>query len=286
MTTPFQRTISSSVNCNGIGLHSGVNVKMVLLPAPIDNGITFIRSDIGAEKGTIKASYKNVIDANLGTTIANEFGSKVATIEHLMAAIWGCEIDNLIIEISTAEVPIMDGSSEPFIFLIECAGVIAQDKPRKIFEVLKKVSVTDKDKFVSVEPAKEFSVNLKIDFNHSQIKKHDFDFNSNHISFKNDLSRARTFGFEHEIETLHKMGLAKGGSLDNAIVVGKDGVINKNGLRYEDEFVKHKTLDFIGDIYLAEGYISGHFTAFKSGHAINNKMLHALFNDKLAWKLV
>jgi UDP-3-O-[3-hydroxymyristoyl] N-acetylglucosamine deacetylase len=286
MIASLQRTINSSVNCNGIGLHSGVDVKMTLSPAPVDTGIVFIRSDIGAKKGTIKANYKNVVDANLGTTIANEFGAKVATIEHLMAAIWGCEIDNLIIEINAAEVPIMDGSSEPFIFLIECAGVVSQDRPRKIFEILKKVSVTDRDKFVSIEPAKEFSVDLKIDFNHSQIKKQNFDFHSNHISFKNDLSRARTFGFEHEIEALHKMGLAKGGSLDNAIVVGKDGIVNKNGLRYEDEFVKHKTLDFIGDIYLAGGHILGRFTAFKSGHAINNKMLHALFSDESAWRLI
>ena len=286
MIATFQRTINSNVNCNGIGLHSGVDVKMTLLPAPTDTGIVFIRSDIGREKGTIRANYKNVVDANLGTTIANEFGSKVGTIEHLMAAIWGCEIDNLFIEINAAEVPIMDGSSEPFIFLIECAGVVSQEKPRKIFEVLKKVSVTDKDKIVSVEPAKEFSVDLKIDFNHIQIKKQDFDFHSDHTSFKNDLSRARTFGFEHEIESLHKMGLAKGGSLDNAIVVGTDVILNKNGLRYEDEFVKHKTLDFIGDIYLAEGYILGRFTAFKSGHAINNKMLHALFSDESAWRLI
>jgi UDP-3-O-[3-hydroxymyristoyl] N-acetylglucosamine deacetylase len=140
MTIPLQRTISSKVNCNGIGLHSGVDVKMSLLPAPIDSGIVFIRTDIDVQKGTIRADYKNVIDANLGTTNANEYGSKIGTIEHLMAAIWGCEIDNLIIEIDAAEIPIMDGSSEPFIFLIECAGVTFQDKPKKFIEILKKTT--------------------------------------------------------------------------------------------------------------------------------------------------
>lgn len=281
-----QRTINSPISCNGIGLHSGVNVKMRLLPADVDSGIVFRRSDFGSANGVVAANYKNVTTTNLGTTIANEYGAKVSTIEHLMAAIWGCGIDNLIIEIDNMEVPIMDGSSEPFVFLIECAGINIQDKPRRVIEIIKTVTVSDKDKIITVEPAKEFSVDLKIDFNHSQITKLNYDFKSAFSSFKNDLCRARTFGFEKEIAMLHSMGLAKGGSLDNAIVVGENGILNKEGLRYDDEFVRHKTLDFIGDIYLAGSYIVGHFNASKSGHGLNNKLLHQLLQDESAWRFV
>lgn len=286
MIVTSQRTINSVVSCNGIGLHSGMNVSMSLLPAPVDSGIVFRRTDISAANGLVLANYKNVVDTNLGTTIANEYKVKVSTIEHLMAAIWGCGIDNLIVEINGPELPIMDGSSEPFVFLIECAGINIQDKPRRVIEVMKNISVTDNDKYINIEPAREFVVDLNIDFNHKQIQKQKFDFHSTYASFKNDLSRARTFGFQKEVEMMHSMGLAKGGSLDNAILIGEDGIVNKEGLRYDNEFVRHKTLDFIGDIYLAGNYIIGHFSASKSGHGINNKMLHQLLSDQSAWRLV
>jgi UDP-3-O-[3-hydroxymyristoyl] N-acetylglucosamine deacetylase len=281
-----QKTINSKISCNGVGLHSGSAVSMTLIPAPCDSGINFKRTDIENEKSIIKANYKNVVDTNLGTTIANEFGVKVSTIEHLMAAIWGCGIDNLLIEINAAEIPIMDGSSEPFVFLIECAGISLQEQPRRVIEITKKVRVEDKDKFIEVEPSKEFSIDLKIDFDHKEIKQQHFDYHSTFTSFKNDISRARTFGFKHEIEYLHKLGLAKGGSLDNAILVDENGVVNKEGLRYGDEFVRHKALDFIGDIYLAGHYIIGHFTASKSGHGINNKLLHELMKNEDSWRLI
>lgn len=281
-----QKTINSRVSCNSVGLHSGANVTMTLIPAPCDTGIVFKRTDMEGEKGTILANYKNVVGTNLGTTLTNEHGVKISTIEHLMAAIWGCGIDNLFIEINGPEVPIMDGSSEPFVFLIECAGINIQDQPRKIIEILKKVRVEEKDKYVEVEPSKDFSIDLHIDFNHKEIKSQRFDYHSTFTSFKNDIARARTFGFKKEIDQLHQMGLAKGGSLDNAILVDDDGIVNKGGLRYGDEFVRHKTLDFIGDIYLAGHYIIGHFSAYKSGHGINNKMLHELFKDETAWRLV
>ena len=203
-----------------------------------------------------------------------------------MAALWGCGIDNVFVEINAAELPIMDGSSEPFIFLIECAGINFQEEPRCVIEVMKKVRVEDQEKFVEVEPAKDFSIDLHIDFNHHQIRDQKFDYHSTFTSFKNDISRARTFGFKHEIEHLHKLGLAKGGSLDNAILLDENGIVNEGGLRYADEFVRHKTLDFIGDMYLAGHYIIGHFKASKSGHGINNKMLHKLFEDESAWRLV
>ena len=286
MTQISQKTINSKISCNGIGLHSGTQVSMTLVSAPCNTGIIFKRTDVEDGKGVIKANYKNVVDTKLGTTIANEFGVKASTIEHLMAAIWGCGIDNLFVEINAPEVPIMDGSSEPFVFLIECAGINVQEQQRRVIEITKKIRVEDKDKFIEVEPSKEFSIDLHIDFDHKEIKKQQFDYHSTFTSFKNDICRARTFGFKHEIEHLHELGLAKGGSLDNAILIDENGVVNKEGLRYGDEFVRHKTLDFIGDIYLAGYYIIGHFNAAKSGHGINNKMLHELMKDEEAWRLV
>ncbi len=285
MSIISQKTINKKVSCNGVGLHSGREVKMSLLPAPANSGIVFRRVDI-ADNNEILASYKNVVSTNLGTTIANENGVKVATIEHLMAAIWGCEIDNLIVELDAQEIPIMDGSSASFIFLVECAGIHKQEELRKIIEILKKVEVIDGDKSLTIEPAKEFSVNLKIDFNHSQLGQQDFDFHSSNTSFKNDISRARTFAFEKDIEKMHQLGLALGGSLQNAVVIGENGIINKDGLRYQDEFVRHKMLDFIGDIFLAGGYILGNFNGVKAGHGINNKLLHQLFSDPTAYRFV
>lgn len=285
MSIIFQKTINKKVSCNGVGLHSGREVKMSLLPAPENSGIIFRRIDV-ANNNEILANYKNVVATNLGTTIANEFQIKVATIEHLMAAIWGCEIDNLIVELNSEEIPIMDGSSASFIFLIECAGVHGQEEPRKIIEILKKVEVTDEGKSITVEPAREFSVNLHINFNHPQLGEQDFDFHSARTSFKNDISRARTFAFEKDIEKMHQVGLALGGSLKNAVVIGEHGIMNKEGLRYKDEFVRHKMLDFIGDIFLAGGYILGNFKGIKAGHGVNNKLLHKLFSDSSAYRFV
>lgn len=282
-----QRTINSKVSCKGVGLHSGNNVSMNLLPAPVNSGIVFRRTDIGHINGIINANYKNVVATNLGTTIANEFNTKVATVEHLMAAIWGLGIDNLIVELNGPEIPIMDGSSEPFIFLIECAGINIQEKPRKIFEIMRKVSIEDGDKLITVEPSKEFSINISIDFENSLIQKQKYNFDHS-ASFKSDLCRARTFGFQKEVDMMEKVGtdLFKGGSLKNAIMIGDHGIMNEEGLRYNDEFVRHKALDFIGDVYLAGAHIVGHFTAFKCGHGINNKLLHKIFLDQSAWRLV
>lgn len=281
-----QKTINSKVRCNSVGLHTGAKVMMTLLPAPCNSGIVFRRTDLENGKNEIKANYKNVKTTNLGTTITNEFDAKVATIEHLMAAIWGCGIDNLIVELDGPEIPIMDGSAEPFVFLIECAGINIQDEPRRVIEIIKKIRVEEKDKFIELEPAKDFSIDLHIDFNHKQLQSQKFDYHSTFTSFKNDISRARTFCFQHEIDHMHQLGLAKGGSLDNAIVIAENGIVNKGGLRYQDEFARHKTLDFIGDMYLAGHYIIGHFKASKAGHGINNKLLHELFKDESAWRLV
>jgi UDP-3-O-[3-hydroxymyristoyl] N-acetylglucosamine deacetylase len=281
-----QKTINSKIKCNSVALHSGINVNMTLLPAPSNSGIIFRRVDIESSKNEVKANYKNVTTTNLGTTICNDFGTKISTIEHLMAAIWGCGIDNLIIELDGPEVPIMDGSSEPFVFLIECAGIKSLEESRKFIEITKNFRFEDADKFIEVSPAKQFELDMKIDFNNPHITKNFLNYHSTMHSFKNDICRARTFCFKSEIDQMHQMGLAKGGSLDNAIVIDESGIVNQDVLRYEDEFIKHKTLDLLGDLYLAGYFIIGKFNAFKTGHGINNKFLHQLFANKECWKLV
>jgi UDP-3-O-[3-hydroxymyristoyl] N-acetylglucosamine deacetylase len=282
----FQKTINNEVNCSGIGLHSGKEVNIKLLPGKADSGIIFKRIDVVDKNNIIAAKYDNVTQTNLGTVISNEDGVQVSTIEHLMSALWCLEIDNVIIEINNVETPIVDGSCEPFIFLIECAGSKVLDKPRKTIEILKEITFKSEEKFVTAKPSKDFSVDLEIDFNSKQIKETKYHYNESKSSFKNDISRARTFCFKSEIDQMHQMGLAKGGSLDNAIVIDEDRILNEGPLRYKDEFVKHKLLDFIGDIYLAGYRISGEFSAFKSGHSINNAFLRELFSKKDSWRLI
>lgn len=286
----YQKTLAHAVSCVGIGLHTGLTMRLTLNPAEEDSGIIFKRVDVKDKNPVVEANYKNVSNTMLGTTLCNEDGVRVATIEHLMAALWGCGVDNCFIELDGPEIPIMDGSSEPFVFLIECAGVKEQKKTRKVIEVLKEIRVTEDEKegsgYISISPAESFSIGLEIDFGDSIIASQKSLFDSRDVSFKSDLCRARTFGFEHEVEMMRSKGLARGGSLENAIVVGKDGVVNKEGLRYSNEFVRHKILDCIGDIYLAGAYLKGHLHGFKSGHGLNNKLLHAFFTDKDAWRVV
>lgn len=282
----YQRTIQNKVGCTGVGLHSGKKVHLSLAPAQEDTGIVFKRTDVKDGKNPfVSACYKNVCSTQLGTNLRNEDGVEVGTIEHLMAALWGCQIDNCIVELDNAEVPIMDGSSEPFVFLIECSGKIEQKKTRRVIEIMKEVRVVDENtgSSMTLSPSDEFVVSLDIDFGDRVIAQQSGGFNSRGASFKNDLSRARTFGFAHEVDYLQKNGLALGGSLDNAIVVNEDGVENEDGLRYQDEFVRHKILDCIGDVFLAGAYVKGHFHGVKSGHSLNNKILHAALSDSEAW---
>jgi UDP-3-O-[3-hydroxymyristoyl] N-acetylglucosamine deacetylase len=286
VNTQVQHTLAKSVSCKGIGLHAGLPVNMKLHPAPENHGIIFVRNDVKGFSPIIDADYRNVSSTSLGTTLSNQDGTIVSTVEHLMAALWGCNIDNAIIEINGPEIPIMDGSSEPFVFLIECAGTVAQKAGRKVVEVLKKVTVTEGDKFVTIEPASSFSVNMEIDFASKAISNQKCRFSSDDVSFKTDLSRARTFGFEHEVENLRKLGFARGGSLDNAVVVSGDRVLNKDGLRYANEFVRHKVLDAIGDFYLAGAYLMGKCVGYRSGHGLNNQLLRQFFADKSAWRYV
>lgn len=285
MNIGLQHTLAREVSCHGVGLHSGERVQLRIKPAKTFTGIRFVRTDVTGFNPEIQADYRNVTDTNLGTTIANDEGTMVSTIEHLMAALWGCQIDNAIIELDGPEVPIMDGSAEPFVFLLDCAGRQEQEARRNVYEVLKPIEVQEEDKFFRIEPADHFSVSLEIDFRNSVIARQQGVFHSNDLSFKTDLCRARTFGFEHEVSQLQEMGLARGGSLDNAIVVSGDKVLNKEGLRYNDEFVRHKILDCIGDFYLAGGVVKGHFTGYRSGHGLNNRLLRAFFADSSAWRL-
>ncbi len=283
-----QRTIKNKVSCFGVGLHSGSFVNMALLPAPIDNGISFRR--INADRkvvGEIKAEYDLVSTTFLGTNLVSRDGKiKIATVEHLMAALWGCGIDNAIIEVDADELPIMDGSSDHFVFMLECAGIIEQNAGRRFIEILRKVEVSDGDAHAMISPNSDFSVRMDIAFNDSVITQQSCSFLANTSSFKIELARARTFGFLKDVEKLKELGLIKGGSLDNAIVVGEDKVLNDNGLRFQDEFVRHKVLDSIGDLYLSGARIMGHFHGVKSGHSLNNQLLRTLFADKSAWRVL
>lgn len=278
-----QRTLKSSINCSGVGLHSGHKITMTLNPAPVGSGVVFRRTDIRGGGAVIPARWDYVVDTRLCSVLGNDDGVTVGTVEHIMAALAGCGIDNVEIELNGAEVPIMDGSSAPFVFLIECAGVVEQDAPRRIIKVLKHIEVGYGAGHVSLSPSDMQVVDFEIDFNSSVVKRQEMSLSVVNGAFCKELANARTFGFLHEVEALWEAGLAKGGSLDNAIVVGNDGILNEDGLRHEDEFVRHKVLDAIGDLYLAGAPVIGRFKGVCSGHAANNKLLRTMFADADAW---
>ncbi len=279
----YQKTLRNSISCTGVGVHSGELINMTIRPAPADTGVVFKRVDVAEEMAVIPARYDTVSDLIMCTTVENKAGVKVATIEHLMAAFAGSGIDNAIVELDGPEVPVMDGSSAPFIFLIECADIVEQDCPRRFIKVLKEVSVNEGGATAVLSPGDNVSISFEIDFDNQRIGKQSCSFNLRNGTFKNELSRARTFGFLSELEQLKQMGLAKGGSLENAIVLSGQDILNEEGLRYDDEFVRHKALDAVGDLYLAGAPIVGQFQGYRSGHALNNKLLHAFLNDRSAW---
>jgi UDP-3-O-[3-hydroxymyristoyl] N-acetylglucosamine deacetylase len=281
-----QCTLHNPIRCVGTGLHSGKPVTMTLVPAPVNTGIIFYRTDIGREQGRIRALYDRVTDTRLGTTITNGMGVSVSTIEHLMSALWGCGIDNVIVELDGGEVPIMDGSADPFVFLMECAGVQPQDYPRHGIRLLKPIQVTEGDKSVTLTPSDRFTMSYHIDFPSKAIGVQRMNIAPTQTVFRTEISRARTFGFAAEVETLRSHGLALGGSLDNAIVVDGDRILNEDGLRYDSEFVRHKILDAIGDLYLAGYPLLLHYEGVRAGHELNNRALRAVFADDLAWELV
>jgi len=281
-----QKTLKRPIPCRGIGLHSGATVTMQLCPAPANHGIRFLRTDVVDCDPWIAARYDRVVDTRLCTVVANEDGVRVGTIEHLMAALAGCEIDNAVIEIDAAEVPVMDGSSEPFVFLIECAGTVELDAPRRAIEVRKPIRVGDAARGLILEPAEAFSVDFEIDFDSPVVAHSTLEVRLVNGTFKREIAKARTFGFLQDAERLRAMGLARGGSLENTVVVDGDRVLNEEGLRFDDEFVRHKVLDCVGDLYLAGAPILGRVTATRSGHHTNNEVLRALFADPTAYAIV
>jgi len=281
-----QKTLKTAINCSGIALHSGEKVSITLTPADVDTGIVFKRTDIAGKGALIPATYDNVVETTLCTKIGNQEGVTVSTVEHLMAALAGCAIDNLIVEINGAEMPVMDGSSAPFVFLIECAGTLEQDAPRKAIRIEKPVSVEDDGRFAGFQPCEGSILDFTIDFDNPTIARQEHTVHMGRGVFKEEISRARTFGFLHEVEYMRSVGLARGGSLDNAVVVSADGVMNEDGLRFENEFVRHKILDAVGDLSLAGMPIIGRYTGVCSGHFINNQLLRALMANQDAWSVV
>ena len=289
-----QHTLKNTINCSGVALHSGIKVAMCLRPAPADTGIVFYRTDlhtametpaIAATDADLPARWDTVSDTVMSTTVQNDAGIKVATIEHLMAALAGCGIDNVRVELDGPEVPIMDGSSAPFVFLIECAGLQLQQACRRSVRVLRRVEIEDGDRRAALLPSNGFTVALEIDFDSPAITEKAGYFDLHNGGFKRDICRARTFGFEREVSRLMELGLGQGGSLDNVVVVGQDDeIMNEGGLRYGDEFIRHKVLDCVGDLYLAGGPILGHFAGQRTGHTSNNQILRKLFSDPANWE--
>lgn len=281
-----QRTLKNCIKATGVGLHSGKKVLVTLRPAPAHSGIVFRRVDV-TPAVEIPARAENVGDTRLSTSLAKG-EVRIATVEHLLSAFAGLGIDNAYVDVSAPEVPIMDGSAGPFVFLIQSAGIEEQSAPKQFVRIKRPVAVEDGDKWARLEPFDGFKVSFSIDFDHplfdETIKFAEVDFST--TSFVKEVSRARTFGFLKEVEMLREKDLALGGSLQNAVVIDDYRVLNEDGLRYEDEFVRHKILDAIGDLYLLGHGLIGAFRGHKSGHALNNRLLQRLLADKSAWELV
>ncbi|MGZ9109047.1 MAG: UDP-3-O-acyl-N-acetylglucosamine deacetylase [Micavibrio sp.] len=282
----MQKTLNKDVRCDGIGLHSGAKVTLTLHPAPADHGIVFVRTDLRDCDNRIPALYDRVIDTRLCTMIGNDAGVSIGTIEHLMSALRGCGVDNALIEIDGPEVPVMDGSAVAFVDMIDDAGLRVQPQPRRAIQVLKEIIVEENGKTARLSPANGFVFGGEIDFAHPSIGRQHFETKLVNGNFRHDIAAARTFGFAKEVEYMRANGLARGGSLDNAIVLDEQTVMNIEGLRFTDEFIRHKLLDAIGDLYLAGGPILGAYDGFKAGHALNNAVLRKLFATPGAWARV
>ena len=278
-----QTTISKTIETNGIGLHTGVKVNLSLKPAPPNTGYIFVRTDL--ENFEIPASVEYISHCSYATTLLRK-GVLLSTCEHLLAALRGSNVDNCFIELDNIEIPIMDGSSENFIDLIEKVGIDEQNAKRRFLQINKKVEIEQNDRKMSVEPADSYEIECLIDFPHPFINRQSFNFTLNNGSFGREIASARTFGFTTEIEMLRKANLALGGSLDNAIVLTPDGMLNENPLRFSDEFVRHKILDIIGDFALLGMPIRGKIKAEKSGHAVHASMMSKLLKTESAWKIV
>jgi len=279
-----QRTVAEEISCTGIGLHSGKKVKLTIKPSSPNSGITFERVDISPDSA-VKASFDNVVETNMATTIGFN-GYSVSTIEHIMAAFFGMGIDNALVQVDGEEVPIMDGRSAPFVFLLKNAGVTIPHSYTRFLLVKKSVKVTDGNRSVHLYPSNELKITYKIDFDHPLIKDQVYEISFSQSSFIQEISRARTFGFLRDVQTLKNNGLAKGGSLDNVIVMDEFRVLNEDGLRYKNEFVRHKILDFIGDLAIIGHVVIGHFVVERSGHSLNQKLLKKFMAQEKCWEVV
>ncbi|QKJ51301.1 UDP-3-O-acyl-N-acetylglucosamine deacetylase [Providencia rettgeri] len=282
-----QRTLKRIITATGVGLHTGKKVTLTLRPAPVNTGVIYRRTDLNPPVD-FPADAKSVRDTMLCTCLVNEDNVRISTVEHLNAALAGLGIDNIVIEVNAPEIPIMDGSAAPFVFLLLDGGIEELNCAKKFLRIKETVRVEDGDKWAEMKPYNGFSLDFTIDFQHpaidSSTQRYSLDFSAE--SFVNQISRARTFGFMRDIEYLQSKGLCLGGSFDCAIVVDDYKVLNEDGLRFEDEFVRHKMLDAIGDLFMCGHNIIGAFTAFKSGHALNNKLLQAVLAKESAWDLV
>src|SRR5713226_6706649 len=279
---PFrQRSFKQRASLDGVGLHSGAKVRVTIAPAPADSGVIFVRDGV-----EIPALAEFVVDTTMNTSVGRD-GIRIGTVEHLLAALTGCGIDNARVEVEGPEIPIMDGSCEPFVALIREAGIHELRQSRRFLLVRKAVTVTDGDKLARLSPARgKFSIHYTIDFRHPLISDQSYRMDVSERSFQKDLSRARTFGFKRDVERLHNMGLARGGSLENAVVVDDFNILNPEGLRFPDEFVRHKILDALGDLSLIGMPVIGHLTAVKSGHALNNQLVRKLLAEADACEVV
>ncbi|MEW6615388.1 MAG: UDP-3-O-acyl-N-acetylglucosamine deacetylase [Thermodesulfobacteriota bacterium] len=280
----YQKTIARQISFTGIGLHLGKKVNVTIRPANVDHGIIFLRTDT-PEPVEIKANAASVVDTKFATTLGYN-GVKISTVEHLLAAFMGLGIDNVLVEIDSSEVPIMDGSASPFVYLLKTAGIRAQKKPKKFLVIKRVIKVSDGDKRVILAPFKGLKITYTVDFDHPLIANQSYSAKFCNGTFEREISRARTFGFLKDVEVLKANGLAKGGSLDNAIVVGDFRIINEDGLRFHDEFVRHKILDSIGDLSLLGVPVIGHLIAYKSGHSLNYRLMKKVISNKKNWKLI
>jgi UDP-3-O-[3-hydroxymyristoyl] N-acetylglucosamine deacetylase len=285
--TARQHTIKAPISCTGVGVHKGKEATLTLRPSGPDTGIVFRRTDLPEAEGTIAIGAAAVVDARLCTTIANAHGATVSTVEHLMAALSAMAIDNVLVEVDGPETPIMDGSAAPFVFLLDCAGLAEQEAPRRAIRVLKTVSVGDGASRATLRPAaRGLTLDFEIDFKARAIGRQDCHLALSPDLFRDHVARARTFGMREDVEKLHALGLGLGGSLENAVVVDDDKILNEDGLRYEEEFVRHKTLDAVGDLYMQGLPIIGHYEGLRSSHHANNLLLRALLADPEAFEIV
>ncbi len=279
----LQRTVKSEIGCKSVGLHSGRKVNMTIKPAGVDEGIIFVRKDL-SENNIVKAELKSVRDTTLATTLGVN-GTMVSTVEHLLSALNGMGVDNAVVEIDSPEIPIMDGSALPFVNLLKSVGTVAQGKCKKLLVVKETVSVKDGECWAVLMPSPEFKITYEIEFEHPLIGEQLYHMVFSDVEYEKNICAARTFGFLKDVEYLQAKGLALGGSLNNAVVLDDEKIINKEGLRFSDEFVKHKILDAIGDLSLLGMPIIGHFVAYKSGHRLNNLLLTELLANEESWKI-